>query len=142
MNSVSASVDVHVDPDRAFEVFTAEIDDWYVVDRHTVPDVTRTAAIRFEPRAGGRLLDVHDLRTGEGRELGRITVWEPGRRLVFTDNQEAEVEVTFEVIGTATRVTVEHRGLDRLPPERLAEVRRHGWHRLLDWYRSHLRSMR
>jgi uncharacterized protein YndB with AHSA1/START domain len=139
VNVVSASVDVDVDPATAFEVFTAEIDAWFRIDRFTVPDFTRTVAIRFEPGVGGRLLDVHDERSGAGREVGRITAWEPGSRLVFTDNRATEVEVTFAPIGTGTGVTVEHRGLDRLPPDEAARVARRGWLMLLNWYRDHLR---
>lgn len=140
MRSVSASVDVDVDPDTAFEVFTAEIDAWYLIDRHTVPDVTRTVAIRLEPFVGGRLLDVHDPGTGEGREMGRVTAWHPGHRLIFVDNRETEVEVRFEPLGVRTRVTVEQRGLDRLPPDEREHVRRFGWHLLLTWYRHYLRT--
>ncbi len=127
-----------VSPDVAFDVFTREIDAWYRVDRDTRPDITRTAAIRFESHLGGRLLDVHDLATGEGRELGQITVWEPGSRLVFVDNEGTEVEVTFERHGAGTRVTVTHRGLDRLAPLRARALRRSGWPSLAPIYRDHV----
>ena len=126
-----------VTPDVAFTVFTQEIDAWYRVDR-ALPDITRTAAIRFEPHLGGRLLDVHDLDTGEGRELGRITVWEPGSRLVFVDNEGTEVEVTFMRHGAGTRVTLTHRGLDALAPQRARALRRSGWPTLVAIYRDHV----
>lgn len=87
-DAITTSVEVAVAPVAAFEVFTRDIDAWYRVDANTLPDITRAGAIRFEPYLGGRLLDnVHDLATGTGRELGRITTWEPGRRLAFTDNE-------------------------------------------------------
>lgn len=95
-DSITTSVEVRVDPAVAFDVFTRDIDAWYRVDAQTLPDITRTGAIRFEPYLGGRLLDVHDLASGAGRELGRITAWQPGRRLVFTDNEGTEVAVDFE----------------------------------------------
>lgn len=82
MTSISTSVDVELDPEVAFEVFVDEIDAWYRVDRFTVVDFTRTVAIRFEPHVGGRLMDVHDSESGEGREMGRITVWDAGRSRV------------------------------------------------------------
>ncbi len=127
-----------VSPAGAFDVFTREIDAWYRVDSDTLPDITRTAAIRFEPHLGGRLLDVHDLATGEGRELGQITVWEPGARLVFVDNEATEVQVTFQRHGAGTRVTLTHRGLDRLAPGRARALRRSGWPNLAPIYRDHI----
>ncbi len=136
--SITTVVEVAVAPEAAFDAFTREIDAWYRVDTDTLPDITRTAAIRFEPRMGGRLLDVHDLATGAGRELGRITCWEPGRRLAFTDNEGTEVEVRFEARGAGTRVTLTHRGLDRLAPQRAKQLRRSGWAELAPFYRGHI----
>jgi uncharacterized glyoxalase superfamily protein PhnB len=136
-DAVGASVDVPVDPDHAFTLFTAEVDAWYVVDANTVFDVTRTVAVRFEPGVGGRLVDVHDATTGAGRELGRITTWEPGRRLVFRDSHGTEVDVAFTAVGGGTRVTLVHRGLDALPAAEADHVRRHGWPIVLPWYRRH-----
>jgi uncharacterized glyoxalase superfamily protein PhnB/uncharacterized protein YndB with AHSA1/START domain len=142
VTSVATSVDVGVDPATAFGVFVDEIDARYRVERDTVVDLTRTVAIRFEPRLGGRLMDVYDAATGEGREMGRITGWEPGRRLVFTDNRGTEVEVTFGAVALGTRVTIEHRGLDRLEPAMADHVRRFGWGLLLPWYRRHVDTRR
>jgi uncharacterized glyoxalase superfamily protein PhnB/uncharacterized protein YndB with AHSA1/START domain len=136
--SVTTAVEVAVDPATAFEVFTAEVDAWYRRDRFTLYDVARTAAVRFEPWVGGRLLEVHDAVTGEGHEMGRITAWEPARRLAFTDARGTEVEVTFTPAPAGTRVTLEHRGLDRLPPGEAAHVRRYGWGLLLPWFGGHV----
>lgn len=137
-DSVTTTVEVVVPPDVAFDVFTLEIDAWYQVDTDALPDITRTAALRFEPYLGGRLLDVHDLTTGAGRELGRITAWEPGRRLAFTDNEGTEVDVDFERCRAGTRVTLTHRGLDRVAPARAGGLRRAGWAAIAPFYREHL----
>ncbi len=137
-DSITTTVDVAVSPDVAFEVFTREIDAWYRVDTDALPGITRTAAIRFEPHLDGRLLDVHDLSTGAGRELGRITAWEPARRLTFVDNEGTEVDVSFEPSAAGTRVTLTHRGLDQLAPERAGELRRSGWAALAPFYRDHI----
>ena len=137
-DSVTTTVDVAVAPEVAFDVFMREIDAWYQVDKDTLPDITRTAAIRFEPHLGGRLFDVHDITSGEGRELGRITGWEPGRRLAFTDNEGTEVEVAFESSARGTRVTLTHRGLDRVTTRRAAQLRRKGWAALVPFYRDHV----
>ena len=83
----------------------------------------------FEPRPDGRLIETSP--QGEICESGRITAWEPAVRLAFTWLQEsfaagqlAQVEVRFELVGGETRVTVEHRGWDAIPPRHVA---RHGF---------------
>jgi uncharacterized protein YndB with AHSA1/START domain len=141
--SVRVSIDVALDPASAFEVFTAEIDAWYKRDRHTLRDASRTVAIRFEPHVGGRLLDVYDADTGEGREMARVTAWEPGRRLAFVDREDTEVEVTFTPLddGTTT-VTLEHRGFERLSPRAAEGAARHGWRLLVPWFQQYLAHRR
>ncbi len=135
---VRVSVEVDLDPATAFKVFTDEIDAWYLKNRYTLYDHRRTVAVRFEPGVGGRLIDVYDPATGDGREMGRVTAWEPGRRLVFVDQRDTEVEVTFEPVDDAvTRVTLEHRGLDRLPDDEAERHARYGWRVLVPWYEAH-----
>ena len=63
---------VAVDPASAFDVFTAEIDEWYQRGPHNFFDPVRAIAVRFEPGVGGRLLEVYD--EGEAREMARIEV--------------------------------------------------------------------
>lgn len=138
--SVRVSVEVSLEPQAAFDVFTGEIDAWYRKNERTLADPGRAAAIRFEPGVGGRLLEVHDLQQGGGREMGRITAWEPGRRLVFVDQMGTEVEVRFDGADGQTRVTLEHRGLERLRPEEAERNARHGWALLLPWYQRHARN--
>jgi len=137
-DSVTVSKVVAVDPSRAFEAFTAEVGAWYRVDRFTVVDHHRTVTLRFEPYVGGRFIDVHDATTGEGLELGRIQVWEPPHRLQFVDSRDCEVEVTFTPVPSGTRVSIEQRGLDRLPDETAEHVRRYGWHTVTTWFVEHL----
>ena len=137
--TVRATVEVGLPAAEAFRVFTAEIGSWYVVDRHTVVDHLRTVDIRLEPRVGGRFLDVHDAATGEGVEMGRVTAWDPPRRLTFVDERATETEVSFAPVADArTAVTIEQRGLDRLPPGEAEHVRRYGWRLLLGWFADSL----
>jgi hypothetical protein len=137
--SVRASVEVELPVAEAFRVFTDEVGSWYVVDEHTVMDHRRTVDLRFEKRVDGRFVDVYDAATGEGREIGRITAWDPPRGFTFVDGRATETEVRFSPRpgsdGAArTVVTMEQRGLDRLPPDVADHVRRYGWHLLLDWF--------
>jgi hypothetical protein len=138
--SVRVSVHVSASPEVAFAVFTTDIDSWYRKDRHTFADPNRALGIRFEPGVGGRLIEVYDRATGEGREMGRVTAWEPGRRLAFVDGLGTEVEVSFDAMGEETRVTLEHRGLERLRPDLAERHARHGWRLLLPWYEQHLQQ--
>jgi uncharacterized protein YndB with AHSA1/START domain len=145
-NTVTASVDVPVDPATAFEVFTAEIDRWYRRGPHSWMHPDRAVGIRIEPGIGGRVLEVHDAETGDGFAFGRITAWEPGVRLVFTDLISStppgltEVEVRFDASDEGTRVTLEHRGLDLLPAEVAEQKRRYGWQLTLAWFAEQFRS--
>jgi hypothetical protein len=145
--SVTAFVEVAVDPATAFEVFTDEIDAWYQRGPHSWRFPDRAVGIRCEPGVGGRLLEVHDEAEGVGFEFGRITVWDPGARLVFTDLTSSvppapvtEVEVRFEAAPGGTRVTLEHRGLDLLPPGVAAQKRKYGWQTLLRWFDEYVRT--
>ena len=101
-------VEVEVDPATAFEVFTEEASAWWHRDRALWG---AEGTMRFEPGVGGRLL------LEGGHEVGRVSVWEPGPRLVFSygapDGAEAdrtEVEVRFEATEFGTRVVLRHRG--------------------------------
>jgi uncharacterized protein YndB with AHSA1/START domain len=121
---------VAASPAVAFEAFTAEVDAWWRRGPRFRFDPERTGVMRFEPGVGGRLVEVYDPASGDVFEVGRIRAWEPGRRLVFgwrsraVEEQHAtEVEVSFEAEGEGTRVTVEHRGFERLPVDHPA---RHG----------------
>jgi PhnB protein len=142
--SIVRTVEVGVDPATAFKVFTDEIDAWYRRGPHSWNDPRRAVGIRFEPRVGGRWIEVWDRATGEGYEIGRIRVWEPGRRLLMTYRHAqlppeplTEIEVRFEAVGTGTRVTVEHRGWDRLPPDHFRSWQRRAWLGLTQWFREY-----
>jgi hypothetical protein len=121
---------VAVDPVRAFDVFTSEIGQWWKSAPRYRFHPEKSGTMRFEPGVGGRLVEVHDAKTGAGFEVGRVLVWEPGARLVFefrgrdfAPGERTEVEVRFEAEGQGTRLTLEHRGWDTIRPGHPA---RHG----------------
>jgi hypothetical protein len=142
--SVVRTVDVGVDPATAFHVFTEEIGSWYRSGRYSWNDPARAVGIRFEPGADGRLIEIWDAATGEGYEMGRVRVWEPGSRVVFEYRNAhlppaplTEVEVRFEPTGTGTRVTLEHRGFERLPPGIGEEWAPRAWRTFMEWFAEH-----
>jgi uncharacterized protein YndB with AHSA1/START domain len=121
---------VAVTPDDAFAVFTDEIDLWW------------RRSVRF--RIGGnQASELCFVRDGQERRLvehyangthviGRVLAWEPGKRVVFewrlrnfAPDEVTEVEVRFEPLGEGTRVTLEHRGWERIRGDHPA---RHGLH--------------
>jgi hypothetical protein len=139
--SVRLSITVAVDPHTAFEVFTEEIDAWYRRGPHNFADPARAVGIRFEPGVGGRLIEVYDADTGDGLTTGEILVWDPGSRLMFVDTRKTEIDVRFEADGDAgTRVTLEHRGLERLLPDEAVQHAKFGGQLLLKWYGAYLRA--
>ncbi len=125
-SQVIVALRVKADPMRAFEVFTAEIGAWWRYN----------PMFRFTPREpgvmafeDGRLIETRA--SGKVFEVGTVSVWDPGRRLVFgwrqaafTPEQHTEVEVTFVAVGEETRVSVTHTGWDTVPAEHVA---RHGF---------------
>jgi mannose-6-phosphate isomerase-like protein (cupin superfamily) len=142
---VTATVEVAVDPATAFAVFTEEIGRWWRPGPINWNDAERAVGIRIEPGVGGRWLEIYDEATGEGFECGRILIWEPGARLVFAYQDGGhqldgtEVEVRFEAIDGGTRVTLEHRGWERVAGEiaaRKREIKRWGWANILGWFQE------
>jgi hypothetical protein len=102
--SAVASVDVETDPATAFRVFTEEINLWWVRGPINFFDARRAVAMRIEPGLGGRVLEVYE---DDALELGRITTWEPGRRLCYRSSvDDTAVDVRFDPIDGGTRVHV------------------------------------
>ena len=149
-SSVLVSLRVPADPMRAFEAFTREIASWWQPSSLFAITPRGDGKLAFEPGVGGRLFTT--LASGKEFEIGRISVWEPGARLVFawrqatfTREQSTEVEVRFEAIDRETRVSIEHRAWDTIPKEHAAR------HRLPEhttlthvarWWRTSLDALR
>jgi uncharacterized protein YndB with AHSA1/START domain len=149
-SKVFLSLRIPVDPRRAFEAFTDEISSWWRPDPLFPLTAHGDGELAFEPGAGGRL--VTHLANGETFEIGRISAWEPGKRLVFgwrhasfAPGQATEVEVLFVPVGDETRVSIEHRAWDTIPRRHVA---RHGFperitlERVADWWRGSLAALR
>ena len=130
-DSVKASIEVGVDPQTAFRIFTEEIDAWWVRGPANFYNGARAAAMRFEAGVGGRYLEVYDDSTGDALEIGRITIWEPGSRLVYRSSlDDTEVDIRFEAIAGGTRVLLEQ----RLVPGGATAHFLSGWVNILGWF--------
>jgi uncharacterized protein YndB with AHSA1/START domain len=114
---------VKASPERAFRIFTEDMDSWWPRTHHIgkVP----MKAVRVEGRPGGRCYT--EQTDGSECDWGRITVWEPPHRFVMAwlinaewqyqpdASKASEVEVRFTPQADGgTRVDLEHRGFERM----------------------------
>lgn len=116
--SRASEIEVATDPLTAFKAFTEELDLWWVRGPINAYDSGRLVEMRCEPGVGGRILEVYDAESGEGLELARITVWEPGERLGWKSSlDDVSIDVRFEpsTAGAIVRLeaTVAEGGQDR-----------------------------
>jgi uncharacterized protein YndB with AHSA1/START domain len=149
-SKVYIALRVPADPVRAFSAFTEEIASWWQPSSLFKITAHGDGKLQFEPHVGGRLFTT--IENGTHFEIGRISIWEPGKRLVFAwrqasfePEQTTEVEVRFEAVGAETRVSIEHRAWDSIPQEHVA---RHGFaeHETLrhvaNWWRVSLSALK
>jgi uncharacterized protein YndB with AHSA1/START domain len=145
VRSVIHTVEHDVGAERAFAAF-ADLGAWWPAEYSWAGDVLEEIGI--EPREGGHCYELgpHGIRC----DWGRVTAWEPPRRLVFTwqigpqrepapdPARASEVEVRFD----ATTVTLEHRDFERHGPDaenyRAALASEHGWPYILGRYAATL----
>jgi uncharacterized protein YndB with AHSA1/START domain len=123
IEAVVKTVTVACTPEEAFRYFTADFSVWWPVGTHSVIAYAsefkdRPAAVVFEARVGGRILE--RARSGEEHVWGRVLAWEPPARVVFSfhpgrDDKEAQtVEVTFSPTPEGARVALIHSGWEKL----------------------------
>lgn len=149
VSRVFVALRVRAAPERAFQAFVEEIGQWWRPNPMFQTTPRAPGRLAFEAHLGGRLTET--LANGKVFEIGRVTAYDPPERLIFTYRQanfpldlQTEVEVRFEGVGEETRVSVEHRGFDRVP----AGAARHGFPdqillmRLAEWWRAQLASVR
>lgn len=117
--NVRKSILVQASPQRAFDVFTGGLAQWWPLESHHLGSQPAVTVI-LEPRRGGRLFE----RAADGSECnwGQVLAWEPPDRVIFSWEINAdwepdagiksEVEVQFTPEGAGTRVDLEHRGLE------------------------------
>lgn len=147
---VLSSIRVNSTPERAFAAFTGEIGQWWKPNGLFEFTRARSGVLSFEPGVNGRLLETYD--DGSVFVIGRLSVWEPPRRLVvswrqasFAPDQTTELHVRFDPAGTQTRVTIEHFGWDTIPASHAA---RHGFplgtfqRRFAEWWQALLINLR
>lgn len=116
------SVSVATPPARAFQVFTADIDQWWRRGLKFRHSASRGGLLCIEPRVGGRLFESFEAQGTEHIiEVGRVRVWEPPHRLAFSwrsanfaPHEHTDVDIQFEPSASGTLVTVTHSGFSAL----------------------------
>jgi uncharacterized protein YciI/uncharacterized protein YndB with AHSA1/START domain len=129
---------VDADPQTAFEVFTAQIGQWWPVAEHSVYGAGATVALD-----GGQIIE----RAPDGATSlwGTITRWEPPETLAFSwhpgyaAERASYVEVTFAAVAGQTLVTLEHSGWEVFADPAAARAEYdEGWPVVLDGYRERM----
>ncbi len=147
---VRKTTHVKAPPARAFDVFTAGINTWWLKTHSINPTKSPIKEIVLEPYAGGQWMERGE--DGSTCQWGKVLVWEPPTRLVlawqidaqhrFIPELVTEVEVRFTAEGDGTRVELEHRHLERLGED--GETLRkmvdspNGWGRLLENFKENV----
>ena len=151
MRPVIKTIDVRASLERAFTVFTEQFGSWWPASHHL--GAADLADVIVEPRAGGRWYERDT--DGAEYEWGRVLAYEPPDRLLLAWHlqgdwtydpdpaKSSEIEVRFLVHGEYTRVTLEHRHIER--HDRQDEVRvgvdgPNGWSAILHDFAVHLRG--
>jgi uncharacterized protein YndB with AHSA1/START domain len=119
---VKRTLRVAVPIDRAFRVLTEKMHTWWPATHHI--SKKGFTEIVVEPYAGGRWFERAD--DGEECEWGKVLVWEPPKRIVFSWNLQSDwryspdmaraSEVSFEFVSEgseSTRVEFAHSHIER-----------------------------
>jgi hypothetical protein len=129
---IEKSILVRCDPTRAFQAFTAEIGQWWPLQKFSVTQAkARTAVI--EPRAGGRIYETAE--DGSTHDWGRVLSWSPPGAFSMTwhpgraADPHTIVELSFAAEGGGTRVRMVHLGWEALGKDglRMRENYNGGW---------------
>lgn len=117
---VVKSVWVRAQPQKAFDVFTADFGRWWPSSHSVGASPIRQAIL--EPVTGGRWYEIGE--DGAECDWGEVLAFEPPSRLLLAWRLGAdwkyhaelltEVEVRFTAEGDGTRVDLEHRRLENM----------------------------
>ncbi len=143
-HTFATSVVVKASQEKAWQVFTANIGTWWPKG-HSIAKAGQKNLF-IEPFVGGRWYEIGT--DDEQCDWGKVLTWDPFGRLVLTWQLSAqfaydpdfitEIEVTFETVDGGTRVTLQHKNLDKYGPmeEKIKETfsGEGGWNSILQLY--------
>ena len=116
---VRKSVIVPATPQRAFELFTAHMHEWWPLATHSV-GAEDAVSVAFGAGVGAEIVET--MADGATSVWGTVTDWEPPHRVAFTwhagtpETEATRVEVTFTSDAPgSTEVRLVHSGWERRP---------------------------
>lgn len=104
-------------PDRAFQLFTADLASWWPLATHSVGGED-AVGVSIDGRVGGLVAEATS--RGERHVWGTVRLWDPPRRIVLDwhpgrpATEPTELEVRFEPWESGARLVLEHRGWERV----------------------------
>lgn len=110
---VVKSVTVPCPVERAFELFTSQINAWWPLASHSVGG-TEARTVEMDCRLGGQIVEV--VSDGSRATWGTISSWVPPHQIAFSwhpglpETEATQVAVTFRPGKQATLVTLTHTG--------------------------------
>jgi len=122
---------------EAFERFTAYFNSWWPVSTHSIGG-KRVKRVVFECHGGGRIYE--EFKSGERYQWGRVTVWDPPRRVAFSwhpskdESMAQDVEVRFDSVPEGSRVVLTSSGWEKLGPRAARQRKGYsiGWGSILE----------
>ncbi len=134
---------VPIEPQRAFDLFTARIGTWWPLASHSIAEAD-AVDVRFEPRVGGRVIEV--TKNGGEHPWADVIAWDPPHRFVVAWHPSVEpdaatiLEVRFiPTEDGGTQVELEHREWEELGPSQGDAVRggyESGWDSVLSVFEA------
>lgn len=129
LDPVRKSLTVPLPQERAFALFTEGLGSWWPGESHSVSagKGELPAKVEMEPREGGEIRETAP--DGSTHIWGQVKTWEQSRRVVFSwhpgrgPDRAGEVEVTFAVADSGTRVELIHTGFENMDSENVASLR-------------------
>ena len=117
---VHQATTVRADVTRTFDVFVREIGVWWPVEPFSSGG-DRARDVVMERRLGGSVVETWD--DGTTHVWGELVAWDPPHGFTMSwllTPEPTEVELRFQALGAGlTRVSVEHRGWERMTEEQL-----------------------
>lgn len=117
---VKKSVTVPLPPDRAFDLFTARMAEWWPLETHSVSGnsdaLDPAITVTFGTEPGGRIVET--LADGTAAEWATVTRWDPPSVFELSwypglaETEATRVEVRFTSVSEGTRVEVTHDGFE------------------------------